>query len=358
VGSPVRQLVPFGLRRFVAGAAVLCTAALGGGAVLQGSHVEGISMLPSLQPGQLLLVNRTAFWFGGPHRGDLVVFRAPTGPGRDFVKRVIGLPGDSLLIDSGRVEINGQALDEPYVHFPADYTYPLDSQPLEVPEDAYFVLGDNRPESADSHLGWVVPSRNLVGRPLALGASESSVQAATPQVRPAAPIRIGMLPGQSWLDLGQATTQWLHGRIATDDVGWFVARPAPLPVPIRDAVVSATFRKIGGAPGGSTGLIVRSSGAADYYTFELHDDGKIAVWRRRGDSWFELLPATETDALRPAASPNQLLARVVGDQLDLQVNGVQVAQLTDPALPQGGAGVFVQGQGNAVDFQDFLVQPL
>jgi signal peptidase I len=337
---------------------VLCTAALGGGAVLQGSHVEGISMLPSLQPGQLLLVNRTAFWFGGPHRGDLVVFRAPTGPARDFVKRVVGLPGDSVLVDSGRVEVNGQALDEPYIRFQADYTYPGDGQPLEVPKGAYFVLGDNRPESDDSHLGWLVPSRNLIGKPLALGGPAASAAAAVPRVRPAAPVRIGMLPGQSWLDLGQATIQWQHGRIATDDIGWFVARPAPLPIPVRDAVVSATFRKVGGAPGGSTGLIVRSSGPADYYTFEVHDDGKVAVWRRSGDSWFELLPATDSDAVRPAASGNQLSVRLAADHLELQVNGVQVAEVTDPTLTQGGAGVFVEGESNAVEFQDFLVQPL
>ena len=121
-------------------------------------------MLPSLQPGQLLLVNRTAFWFGGPHRGDLVVFRAPTGPARDFVKRVVGLPGDSVLVDSGRVEVNGQALDEPYIRFQASYSYPANGQEVVVPPGQYFVLGDNRPNSRDSHFGWFVPAANLVGR--------------------------------------------------------------------------------------------------------------------------------------------------------------------------------------------------
>jgi hypothetical protein len=123
-------------------------------------------------------------------------------------------------------------------------------------------------------------------------------------------------------------------------------------------VVSASFRKVGGAPGGSTGLIVRSGQADDYYTFELHDDGKVAVWRRAGDSWLELLPATSADAVRPGGSPNELMARAVGDQLTLVVNGVQVASVTDATLSQGGAGVFVQGSGNEVEFQHFVVQPL
>jgi signal peptidase I len=327
--------------------------------VVQGTYVEGISMQPSLESGQLLLVNKLAYRLGPPERGDLVVFDAPTAPGRNYVKRVIGLPGDMVLVDDGRVSVNGQTLDEPYVHYQADYTFPSDGQAVQVPADAYFVLGDNRPDSADSHLGWFVPSSKLIGKPLALALGLPGRSApSAPQLRSPAPVRIGMLPGQPWLDLGPATTQWLHGRIDTDEVGWFVARQAPLPVPIRDAVVSATFRKVGGAPGGSTGLIVRSSGAADYYTFELHDDGRVAVWRRAGDSWFELLPPTDSPAVRPGAAPNQLTARVVGAELAFLVNDTEMATLTDDGLPEGGAGVFVEGASNAVEFQQFLVEPL
>jgi signal peptidase I len=312
-------------------------------------------MLPSLQPGQLLLVNRTAFWFGRPHRGDLVVFRAPTGPGRDFVKRVIGLPGDSVLVDAGRVEVNGQALDEPYVRFPADYSYPPDGQPTIVPADSYFVLGDNRPESADSHLGWLVPSQNLVGQPVTLGSSSQVAKAGPlePVLRPPAPTS-----QPAALELGVATPQWQHGYLAADPSGLFTARQAPLSATVQDAIVSATFRKVGGPPGGSTGLIVRGDAARDYYTFELHDDGKIAVWRRAGDSWFELLPATNVDAVRPGGSPNELAVRLVGDSFDLLVNRVQVASVSDPNLTRGGAGVFVEGTGNEVEFQQFWVQPL
>ncbi len=154
--------------------------------VVQNFRVEGASMEPTLHTGQYLLINKASYFradgtplvdilpgtwqgstdylFGGPRRGDVVVFRAPTQPDKDFIKRVIGLPGDSILIRNGKVFVNGQALDEPYIQFPASYTYPLDGRPRPVPDDSYFVLGDNRPNSSDSHLGWFVPVDNLVGR--------------------------------------------------------------------------------------------------------------------------------------------------------------------------------------------------
>jgi len=159
---------------------------LGVRSVVQNFRVEGASMEPTLQTGQYLLINKASYFhvegtpvddvvptthqgstdyvFGGPQRGDVVVFRAPTQPDKDFIKRVIGLPGDTILIKNGQVMVNGQVLDEPYIHFPATYTYPFDGQPRQVPDGNYFVLGDNRPNSSDSHLGWFVPVENLVGK--------------------------------------------------------------------------------------------------------------------------------------------------------------------------------------------------
>jgi signal peptidase I len=136
--------------------------------------VDGSSMMPTLQPNQLLLLNRAAYlgWDrDGPRRGDVVVFRRQVA-GRDhyLVKRVIGVPGDLVLIDTGRVYVNGARLDEPYVLNSDDYSYSDDGRPVRVPDRAYFVLGDNRPASTDSHLGWFVPTDDLVGQawPLAL----------------------------------------------------------------------------------------------------------------------------------------------------------------------------------------------
>jgi signal peptidase I len=159
---------------------------LGVRSVVQNFRVEGASMEPTLQTGQYLLISKASYFhvegtpldkllptthqgstdylFGGPQRGDVVVFRAPTQPDKDFIKRVIGLPGDTILVKNGVVYVNGEALDEPYIHFPATYTYPFDGQPRQVPDGNYFVLGDNRPNSSDSHLGWWVPVDNLVGR--------------------------------------------------------------------------------------------------------------------------------------------------------------------------------------------------
>jgi signal peptidase I len=156
--------------------------------VVQTFRVDGPSMVPTFQNGQSLIVFRPAYWhvdgtpfdgllpirpqgsihyvFGGPRRGDLVVFRPPGDSNfeSDLVKRIIGLPGDVVSIRDGEVVVNGTRLVEPYVVFPADYTYPGGDLGLLVPNDSYFVLGDNRPASADSHLGWLVPAEKLLGQ--------------------------------------------------------------------------------------------------------------------------------------------------------------------------------------------------
>jgi signal peptidase I len=138
--------------------------------VVQNFRVEGPSMQPTLTAGEYLWVNKAAYFeldgryvLGGPQRGDIAVLRPPNEE-VDLIKRIIGLPGDRLMIRNGEVYINDQALDEPYIHFSAGYTYPIDGQPLIVPPGQYFVLGDNRSNSRDSHLGWFVPAENLVGR--------------------------------------------------------------------------------------------------------------------------------------------------------------------------------------------------
>lgn len=134
-------------------------------------RVEGISMLPNFETGQVLLVNRAAYFhldwqshvrylFGGPQRGDVVVFHSPVEAGTDYVKRIMGLPGDRVAVSSGTVYVNGAAQTEPYIKVPANYSFPE----THVPSDSFFVLGDNRPESLDSHLGWFVPVDNLIGR--------------------------------------------------------------------------------------------------------------------------------------------------------------------------------------------------
>lgn len=140
--------------------------------LLQNFRVEGPSMQPTLTSGELLWVNKAAYFqmdgqypLGGPQRGDIAVLRSPDARDDfDLIKRIIGLPGDRLLIQQGRVHVNGELLDEPYIRFQASYTYPADGRELTVPDAQYFVLGDNRVNSRDSHFGWFVPAENLVGR--------------------------------------------------------------------------------------------------------------------------------------------------------------------------------------------------
>src|SRR5579871_6628888 len=130
-------------------------------------------MQPTLTSGQFLWVNKAAYFRwngdyvlgGGPQRGDIAVLRSPDDTDNvDLIKRIIGLPGDRVVVKHGDVFINDEALAEPYIHFQASYTYPADGRDLVVPPNQYFVLGDNRSNSRDSHFGWFVPAENLVGR--------------------------------------------------------------------------------------------------------------------------------------------------------------------------------------------------
>lgn len=126
-------------------------------------RVDGFSMRPTLQDGEFVLVNRIAYWKASPQRGDIVVFRYPFHPEEDYIKRVIGLPGDEVVIENGRVIVNGIPLEEPYIAAPPRY-----SGVWTVPEDSLFVLGDNRNDSSDSHTWGFVPMENLVGKAIAV----------------------------------------------------------------------------------------------------------------------------------------------------------------------------------------------
>jgi len=122
-------------------------------------RVENISMLPTLQPGEFVLVNKMAYRFGDFHRGDIVVFHY--SPQEDYIKRVIGVPGDLIEVGGGQVSVNGQVLDEPYIS--ADPQY---NGAWQVPADSLFVLGDNRNQSSDSHRWGFVSEQSVVGEAL------------------------------------------------------------------------------------------------------------------------------------------------------------------------------------------------
>jgi signal peptidase I len=126
--------------------------------------VDGESMLPSLTPDQHLLVNRhayihwnigghTYYFYGPPHRGDIIVLTPPPQElrqGIPFIKRIVGLPGETVLVTGGKVLVNGKPIDEPYIAENPAYTWPPNGQPLTVPPNTVVVFGDNRNHSEDS----------------------------------------------------------------------------------------------------------------------------------------------------------------------------------------------------------------
>jgi signal peptidase I len=156
---------------------------------MQNFKVEGASMEPSLDNGEYLIVNRLAYaeidlsmfdWvpffdagddpvhhlWASPARGDVIVFRSPTNVSRDFIKRIIGVPGDVVEIDeqTKTVRVNGQVIEETYIR--GETICRSTCGPWVVPERSYFVMGDNRNNSSDSRQGWFVPEENIIGKAL------------------------------------------------------------------------------------------------------------------------------------------------------------------------------------------------
>jgi signal peptidase I len=126
---------------------------------IQSSIVLGSSMEPGMEDGQRLIINKAVYHFRDPARGDVIILHPPVEPQKEYVKRVIGIPGDTVAIHDGKVYVNGSPLDEPYVKETPRYSYPS----FTVPGNSYFVLGDNRNYSNDSHTGWTVTGDNIVG---------------------------------------------------------------------------------------------------------------------------------------------------------------------------------------------------
>ena len=129
---------------------------------LQHSIVDGSSMEPGLHNEQRLLVSKLAYRFGEPERGDIIIFPPPhiANPDKDYIKRIIGLPGETVEIKNGVIYINDSQLNEPYIAEAANGSLAKRT----IPEGEYFVLGDNRNNSTDSRTGWTVPHQDIVGK--------------------------------------------------------------------------------------------------------------------------------------------------------------------------------------------------
>lgn len=131
--------------------------------------VEGTSMLPQLNDGERLLVNKLVYYkiqsvsWGHLERGDIVVFWFPKEPDKSYVKRIIGLPGEMVEVRNGRVIIDGQELQEDYLDVEHNQTLPS-FPPKRVDEHHYFVMGDNRDNSSDSRYWGLVPEKYIYGK--------------------------------------------------------------------------------------------------------------------------------------------------------------------------------------------------
>jgi len=124
-------------------------------------RVDGYSMEPTLHNGEFVIVNRLAYRFGEPERGDVIVFQYPRDPDQEYIKRVIGLPGDRVRVFGGKVYVNGELLTEPYIAAAPRY-----QSEWTVLEGNLFVLGDNRNNSSDSPNWGTVPYENVIGKAL------------------------------------------------------------------------------------------------------------------------------------------------------------------------------------------------
>jgi signal peptidase I len=116
-------------------------------------------MRPTLEDGEFVLVSKLNYRFGAVERGDIIVFHYPMNPEQELIKRVIGLPADHIVVQNGVVSVNGQVLDEPYIA-----ATPLYTGEWVVPAGQFFVLGDNRNDSSDSHSWGFLPYENVVGK--------------------------------------------------------------------------------------------------------------------------------------------------------------------------------------------------
>jgi hypothetical protein len=172
--------------------------------------------------------------------------------------------------------------------------------------------------------------------------------------------------GQGWLD-NPPFAGWTDGayRLQASQPARFVAVGSPSASLPSDIVVSGTFRKTGGPPGGGYGLIIRDQGPSPRdgvnqtmyaYVLETGDLGEFGIWRRDGDHWVDLMPWMRSSSVRPGGSPNELSVRAIGDRMTFVINGTQVASVQDNALPTGGVGVFVGGDYNEVALDRFTVQ--
>jgi signal peptidase I len=135
--------------------------------VLQPHKIKGGSMDPNFHDGEFLLTDKVTYRFGEPKRGDVIVFKAPPDDQEEYIKRIIALPGDTVMIQGGKVFVNGEELHEPYLDSnlqTAAGNFALEGVPLKVPANSYFLMGDNRNHSFDSRNFGFINKSKFIGK--------------------------------------------------------------------------------------------------------------------------------------------------------------------------------------------------
>ena len=135
--------------------------------IIQPHEVKGSSMEPNFQNNEYIITDKLSYRFGHPQRGDVIIFKAPVNPDVDYIKRIVGLPGETVAISGGKVYINGKLLNESYLNdmtplFPGGFMD--EGVEIEIPPEHYFVMGDNRPHSSDSREFGPIPENLIIGR--------------------------------------------------------------------------------------------------------------------------------------------------------------------------------------------------
>ncbi|GAC1315568.1 MAG: hypothetical protein NVSMB2_07460 [Chloroflexota bacterium] len=209
---------------------------------------------------------------------------------------------------------------------------------------------------------------------IAPASTPTPVPTSVPQAMPSevaqAPFRVlfdEAFPGApaGWPNDTQGTAWAVGGyHLTVRRPGEFVALAAPIAEPQSDLIAAASFRKVGGAPGGTYGVIVRDRGPlprdgnnqlGHFYVAEVNDTGEVAIRRRDNDQWIEVLPWTASPAVNTGGEPNLLAVGSAGPRLAYLVNGVQVGEIADETVTTGWVGVFADGEANDVLVERLIV---
>lgn len=135
--------------------------------LFQPHEVKGSSMEPSFSNNEYILTDKISYRFSKPKRGEVIIFKSPKNPDVDFIKRIIGLPGEKIMIEKGRVFVNDEIISEPYINPPTNL-FPgsklSEGEEIVIPVDNYFVLGDNRSHSSDSRDFGPINRDSIIGK--------------------------------------------------------------------------------------------------------------------------------------------------------------------------------------------------